>query len=49
MSGHRVFEQPCAFFCAAARPKFLKRAAQIVLGPGPILRRFSTLIDGKRP
>ena len=33
-------EQLAAFFCAAARPEFSKRGAQIVLGLGPILRQI---------
>ena len=49
ISGKGVFEQFTPFFCAAARPKLCKRTAQIVLGHGPRLRRFSTLIEGKRP
>jgi hypothetical protein len=33
----------------AARPEFFQRDAQIVLGHGPMPRRFSTLTESKRP
>ena len=49
ISGKGVFEQFTPLFCAAARPKLCKRTTQIVLGHGPRLRRFSTLIEGQRP
>ena len=47
-SGNGVFEQPAALFSAAARPEFVKRGCQIVLGHGPILRQIGPGIDLER-
>src|SRR5260221_11401785 len=45
MSDHRVLEQFAAFFSGAVLPEFLKRKAQIGLGPGPILRQIGPGLD----